>query len=271
MLYAITQTALSQEMEESFDLAGKAKADGLEIIIANENQSRLLGDNNLIKQIKTLANRHKLAVPSVNLSNLRERPSLIGTQQVIQASQEVIERGIQTASAVGAGVLVIPFFGKNLIETEDELNRAAKTLAELTEQAEQSQVTLGIESTLNCNQMTFMLDFLGHSPNVKIYYNTGNALARKFDPATLIRDLGRDSICQVHLKDVRIGESLPPNFDVPLGQGSVDFRTVAHALRAIGYDGWLALETPPGDSPLDTAKQNLNFAREIMSSPSMDD
>jgi sugar phosphate isomerase/epimerase len=32
-------------------------------------------------------------------------------------------------------------------------------------------------------------------------------------------------------------------------------------MRDIGYDGWLVLETPAGDDPLDSAKRNLEFVR----------
>ena len=82
--------------------------------------------------------------------------------------------------------------------------------------------------------------------------------------ATAIRDLGREAIGQIHFRDVRISEGQPPDYNLALGEGNVDFRAVVQALRAIGYDGWIILETPPGADPLASASANLAFARDAL-------
>jgi sugar phosphate isomerase/epimerase len=226
--------------------------------------ARSLGEPSLVKKLNGLKGRHQLPIPSLAMVDLCIHPSLIGRSELAQTAIRQVRRGLETAAAIGAGVLLLPFFGKNLIETEPELNNAAEALAQLAEPAEQAGVILGVESTLNVHQQLFLLGQTGHSPNVRIYFDTGNSLARKYDVATQIRDLGLGTICQVHFKDVRIAEGAHPAHDVALGTGSVDFRAVVGALRACRYDGWIVLETPPGADPLAATRANIAFAREAL-------
>ena len=152
----------------------------------------------------------------------------------------------------------------NIIELEEELTNAADALLPMVELAEQAGVVIGVESTLNFDQQQFLLNYLGGSGDVKIYLDTGNSLARKRDLAMGIRDLGRDAIAQIHFKDVSITEGQRPNFDVALGEGDVDFQAVTRALRAVGYDRWVIMETTPGDDPLEAGRKNIEFARSVL-------
>jgi hexulose-6-phosphate isomerase len=207
-----------------------------------------------------LSKQHHLAIPSLNLAFMAETPSLVQPGDLSTRAKHAVLGALTVASAIGAGVVLVPFMGKNSIEVEKEMKNAAANLANLAETAEEAGVVLGIESTLNFDQQQFLLDQLGNSPCAKIYYDTGDALVRKFDVATGIRDLGAERIAQVHLKDARIAEGKAPDYNVNLGEGDLDYRAVANALRAIGFDGWIILETPPGNDAIANGKKNLQFA-----------
>ena len=71
------------------------------------------------------------------------------------------------------------------------------------------------------------------SQNVLVYYDVGNATGGGFDVVKEIRWLGKDRICQVHLKD-------GSNY---LGEGKIQFVPIMAALRDIGYSGYAVLET----------------------------
>ena len=66
--------------------------------------------------------------------------------------------------------------------------------------------------------------------------------------------LGKDRICQIHLKDQGY-----------LGEGTIDFPKVMAAIKQIGFDGYANLET---DSPskviADDMRRNLKFVRDTM-------
>jgi L-ribulose-5-phosphate 3-epimerase len=73
----------------------------------------------------------------------------------------------------------------------------------------------------------------------------GNSTQHGFDILEEIRWLGRERICEVHLKD-------NPNF---LGKGKIDFPAVVDALADIGFDKWAQLET---DSPTRSIEDDMN-------------
>ena len=95
-------------------------------------------------------------------------------------------------------------------------------------------------------------------------YDVANVASRRQDPATELRDLGAGRLCGMHFKDVRLHGTQPAEWNIGLGQGQVDFVGVAQALKAIGYDGWITLETPPLEDPLGNAKINMAFARKVL-------
>jgi sugar phosphate isomerase/epimerase len=93
------------------------------------------------------------------------------------------------------------------------------------------------------------------SPALLVYYDVGNSTIGGFNIIEEIRWLGRERICEVHLKD-------NPHF---LGQGKIDFTAVVDALADIGFGGWAQLETssPTGSIENDMGA-NLRFIRQII-------
>jgi L-ribulose-5-phosphate 3-epimerase len=266
MRFGMNQSSLDPaNLERAFQAAREAGADGIEITCeALRTLMALLGKNGPAR-VNRLKKQYQLEVPSIGLCALKQGESLFGPPKVASQAAQIISKAIITAGQIEAKVVLVPFFGKATIELEEELERVVEALRDLAEEAEAAGQTLGIESTLNVNQQLHMLASLGDYSSVKVYYDTGDTLARKLDPATSLRELGKERMCQMHFKDVRLGEEgNPPDWNVPLGEGDVDFPAVASALRAMGYDGWIVLETPATDDPAAAAKANLKSARELL-------
>ncbi|MCJ7543912.1 MAG: sugar phosphate isomerase/epimerase [Phycisphaerae bacterium] len=260
-----TISAGQAHLDEAFALARRVGAEGIEVVYGGKAGAKSLERwADQAEELTALSEKHSLAVTGLNLGFLCDAPTLTGPRQTASRWQPVIRDALTVAAAVKAGAVVVPFFARNAIETQDHLDRAAGALADLVEGAEEASVVLGIESTLNFGRQQFLLDFLGNSAFAKVCYDTGEALARKLDPPTGIRDLGGGHIAPVHFKDVRVAEGQPPDFRVALGEGSVDFRAAAQALRAVGYDGWVVVEAPPTGDPLATARKNVEFAKQIL-------
>lgn len=260
-----TMSTGTTDLNDAFALARQAGAEGVEVVYAGKPGAQALSSwADEAQQLTTLATKHSLALAALNLAFLCDSPTFVSPRKIASRWQPVVRDALTVAAAAKADVVVVPFFARNAIETQDHLDHAAEALAELVDGAEEVSVVLGVETTLNFDQQQFLLDHLGNSPFAKVCYDVGNALARKLDPPTGIRDLGAEHIAQVHLKDVRIVEAQPPDFAVALGAGNVDFRAVAQALRAVGFYGWVILETPPTSDPLATARKNLDFARHAL-------
>jgi L-ribulose-5-phosphate 3-epimerase len=71
-----------------------------------------------------------------------------------------------------------------------------------------------------------------------------------------IRWLGKDRICQFHLKD-------NPHY---MGEGPIPFPAVMQAIRDIGFAGYANLETDthPNAEVAADMKRNLEFVRRLM-------
>jgi len=251
-------------LEESFQRARLAGAEGIEVCYSAPYGAKLVAQDEHKDELLKFARKFNLEIPSLCLSFLCDSPSLIGQPSNITSARRQVEAALELASAVGAKVVLLPFFGKNLIQIEEEINVAIAALTPLVEAAEEAAVILGIESTLNITQTKFLLNSLGDSEFVRSYFDVGNSLAHKIDPASGLRELGRAAVAQVHFKDVHLAEGKAPDFKISLGGGSINFRACVQALRAIGYDAWIVLETPALDDPIGSAKANLEYVRTLL-------
>jgi sugar phosphate isomerase/epimerase len=170
------------------------------------------------------------------------------------AAVSFIDRGIETARTMKAGVLLLPFFGKAALTNREEMGYVADIVKEHARTAQKAGILLGLEDTISAEDNAWMLDRIG-SPAVKVYYDIGNSTNNGFDTPKEIRWLGGKRICQIHIKDRGyLGES-----------GKID---VVENLRAIiesGYKGWLNFETssPSKDQEADL-KKNFEYLKKAI-------
>ena len=76
-----------------------------------------------------------------------------------------------------------------------------------------------------------------------------------FNVVEEIRWLGRDRICEVHLKD-------NPHF---LGEGTIPFPAIIDALTDIGFTGWAQLETESPTKSIEAdMTRNLGYVRGLV-------
>jgi sugar phosphate isomerase/epimerase len=161
------------------------------------------------------------------------------------AAVPFIDRGIETARAMKAGVLLLPFFGKAALSNREEMGYVADIVKEHADTARKAGIVLGLEDTISAEDNAWMLDRIG-SPAVKVYYDIGNSTNNGFNTPKGIRWLGGKRICQVHIKDRGyLGES-----------GRIDVAENLRALSEAGYQGWVNFETssPTKDREADLTK-----------------
>ncbi|MEP7273236.1 MAG: sugar phosphate isomerase/epimerase family protein [Acidobacteriota bacterium] len=172
--------------------------------------------------------------------------------------QRWVRESIPIAKKLGVRVILLPFFGKWALKTEQEMDFVGDALREIAPEAEKSGVILGLEDTISARDNARIME-RARSRAVLTYYDVGNSTNQGFNITEEIRWLGRSRICEVHLKD-------NPNF---LGQGKIDFPAVVTALAEIGYEHWAQLETdcPTGSVENDMAS-NLKFIRGLLSARS---
>lgn len=161
--------------------------------------------------------------------------------------------GIPITRKLNAGIMLLPFFGKGVLQTAAEKNFVGDALKEFAPEAEKAGVILGIENTISAEDNARMLD-RAKSPAVRVYYDVGNSTQNGFDVVKELRWLGKDRIADVHLKDTGY-----------LGEGKVDFPEVIRALADIGFSGFAILETSsPSGSIENDMRRNQAYVRKLM-------
>jgi sugar phosphate isomerase/epimerase len=168
--------------------------------------------------------------------------------------QKWVADSIGITRTLGAKVVLLPFFGRGALTTHAEMDYVGDALKELAPEAEKADVILGLEDTISAEDNVRIMD-RAQSKAVLVYYDVGNSTIAGFDPVKEIRWLGKNRICQFHLKD-------NPHY---LGEGKIDFPAVMQAIDDIGFTGYANLETDaPSKSVGDDLTRNLRFVRKLM-------
>jgi len=162
---------------------------------------------------------------------------------------------IRLTAALKTQVLLLPFFGRNALKTEEERNYVGDILRELASDAQKAGVILGLEDENSAEENVRIMD-RSRAGNVLVYYDVGNSTnIGGYDVVKEIRWLGKDRICQIHLKD-------KPLY---LGEGTIPFAQVLQAIRDIGFTGFANLETDSRPGFLDEdMRRNLSYVRGLL-------
>ncbi len=96
--------------------------------------------------------------------------------------------------------------------------------------------------------MARYIDELG-SPWVKAYFDVGNVMRWGY-PQHWIEVLG-NRIDKIHIKEyslkVAMRDGMGKGFDLPIGQGDINWARVREELKKIGFQGWATAEVSGGD------------------------
>ena len=267
MRIGVTHSALPvDELAEAFSQAAQLGFAGVEMDYPSAGLAASITQTGHARQLAEAASAAGVTLAGLCLTFFRDEPALIGKPETIERNIEMVLRTLGCAAEAGAEMVVLPFFGKNAIEIETELSRATDALLDLADHAEESGVCLVVESTLPFHQQDFLLSQLGRTGSVKVCCNTAVATARKLDAPTGLRQLKADDLAMVRFKDVRIAESMQPDYSVPFGEGNVHFNAVVQALRVLDYDGWVMVAPPDveGEPSFGAAQTALEFVNNLL-------
>ena len=165
-----------------------------------------------------------------------------------------VRDSVGVAKDLDVGVVLLAFFADGDIKGDPEGQaEVVRRLRKVAPEAEAAGVTLGIESWLSAEEHLRILDAVG-SPNVRVYYDVANAHKMGYDIYEEIRRLGRERICEFHMKE---------NGHL-LGEGPIDFARLGRLIDEIGYRGWLHIEgaIPEGGEVFESYVHNRRLLRE---------
>jgi L-ribulose-5-phosphate 3-epimerase len=256
MKYGLMNGCLPGAYPEIIRECGRLGFDGVELDVDANYEQNLLWSAEGRREIAGLLAERGLALASVCLGTFWTYSFASPDPAVRERGQGFVRDGIRWCVELGAKRILVPITPGAPEEGEEAPARWIEELRKLAPVAEQSQVYLAIENVgrgcgKSAEALLRIVDGVA-SPWVQIYYDFGNGLGLGNDPLAEIRTLG-PRIVQVHAKD--------PGGQY-LGEGRLDLPAVSAALKGIGYNQWLVLETPSTDDPTAAARRNLGSLRE---------
>jgi len=213
-----------------FEVASRIGLRGVELQIA-AGASHRLWEKATLQRYKREAFRWGVAIPSIS------GPFPPGETLLSAGAEDWIRRSIGAAEFLGASVILVPSFRENCPDPAqaEQFDPVAAMFQRLGPVAASAGVTLGWENSLSPAANARAIDAIGQA-NVRVYYDLDNMLHYGHGDQVLagIRLLGRERICQVHVKNQADPIAKP---------GRVDWTAALRELRAIGYEGWYIFES----------------------------
>jgi len=241
------------EMTGRIEALGRAKRlgfDGVQISLGRKVVDGQLPLDNpkLIAQYRDESRRLGIPIDGTCLDRLHD-----DCLKDSGAAPKWIADAIRITAAVGVRVLLLPMFFR-CDPAPNDFDYVGSVLRELAPDAEKAGVVLGLEDQLSAEENVRIMD-LARSHAVQVYYDVGNSTRWNHDVLREIPWLGRDRICQFHLKD-------NPHY---LGEGTIDFAKVLAAIQGIGFGGYANLETDAPSKSVDAdMRRNLAFIRGLL-------
>jgi len=223
---------------------------GVELQVASGRPN--LRDMDFARQNKKEATRWGVMIPS--LAGVWDRGVSILSSP--EAKPNLLQ-SIRVAELLGAGVILVAFFKENApdMSLESSYGPVVELLQAVAPQGADAGVVLGLENSLSPAGNRKLIDLVGH-PNVRVYYDLHNMAHYGHQQEAIpgIRLLGRERICQVHVKN---GTQL---IEEP---GPIDWKAAFEELNGIEYDGWYVFESQHSDRAqmIDATTKNIEFLR----------
>ena len=247
------------DIEDSFRIAADIGFDGVEVPFqAQDYQTELLWTPEGARRVRMLAETYGLETPSCIAGRYNLRGFAAEDPEIREEAVEVMLGLIDGCAEAGIGVILTAFFGKMAMETDQQVEWAIEGVRRCAPKAESRGVVLALEGTVTAEAWLAMIRRID-SEAVGVYYDVGNAVWLGYDAGAELRTLSDAGVLrQIHVKDMTVDKK-----NSPLGEGDVDWPAVAAAIEAIGYGGYLVLETPASGDPAVEQKGYLEFVKAL--------
>ena len=237
---------------ETFTIAKKIGLQGLQVSYNTNKDEQGLSNPDTLQAIRQASERTGVKIAGLAIGELNRIPYKSEAR-----TEEWVWKSIDAAKALGAPVILLAFFGNGeLREDEAGQKKVIERLKQVAPHAEKQGITLGIESYLSAQDHLKIIDAVG-SKAIRVYYDSRNSADAGYDIYKEIPLLGKDLICELHMKENGFR----------LGEGTIDWPRVGTLLKQIGYQGWMQIEgaTPQGAEVVACYQQNRLYLETIFS------
>ncbi len=249
------------DLEDAFRIAPEIGFDGLEVpfVRLEDYEDELIWTREGVAQLREWSEQYGIETPSCVAGRYNRRGFPDEDPAVREEAVELMLHLIDMCAEAGIGKILTAFFGDQMLDSEERIQRAIEGVKQCAPKAESRGITLALEGTVDADTFLRMIDAI-ESEAVGVYYDVGNALRFGHDGPAELRVLDEEGLLsQIHIKDMTYEHE-----NRPLGEGDVDWDAVGEALREISYDDYLVLETPRSDNPREDYADWLQFTRALL-------
>jgi sugar phosphate isomerase/epimerase len=236
----------------AFDVAKQIGLDGIMVNMGSVKNNLHLRDKALQQAYVSAAKRTGVKISSLAIGELNRVPYKSEPQ-----TEEWVWDSVDVAKNLGVPVILLAFFSKNDLRNDEAGKKeVVARLKKVAPKAERLGIILGIESYLTAGEHLDIIEKVG-SKSVKAYVDFRNTADAGYDAIKEVRELGRDNICELHMKENGF----------LLGQGNLPWQQIRDLVYEMGYygDGWMQIEgsMPKNADIVNSYKQNLSFLQDL--------
>ena len=251
---------LKTDWQESFALAKQIGFDGVELDVGADFKDSFLWNSESRKEVVALQQTTGVELPCICIGGLWQHSPANPDDAVRQTAEEFIAGTVRHCAEIGAWVILAPINDAGGQGYEVAMARWVDIMKRVAPVAEECKVCVALENCGCTAAYQLAMVQLVDSPYVQAYYDMANAKVAGDDPVEAIKLLG-SSLAQVHAKnwqELEDGQRQP----TPLDEGAIDVAACVQALKDVGYDDYVTLETPPLEDAKAQAANNLAFLRQ---------
>lgn len=264
-VFGIYEKALKpQPWKQLFEDVSSVGYDYLEISLdeSDERLDRLNWTEAQFNEVRNLAYKNGIRLFSVCLSGHRMYPLGSANKDTEMQGMEIMKKAIRFCQRLGVRVLQVAgydvFYEPHTNETG---KRYIENLKKSVEMASIAGVMLAIEPVevfIDSVEKAMEVVTQINSPWLQIYPDVSNMMSLGIDPVLQL-EKGKGHIVAVHIRD-----SLPNYFyNVPIGEGLLDFKAVFRKLKQMNYTGPYLVEMWNQEDP-DYLKTIINARKTII-------
>lgn len=236
----------------AFGIAKEIGLDGIMVNMGSESNQLKLRDLSVQQEYLKYSKETGIEISSIAIAELNNIPykSDPRTEQWVWDSVDV-------AKNLSVPVVLLAFFGNNDLRNDAKgKQEVVRRLKRVAPHAEKKDIILGIESYLSADEQIDIIDQVG-SKNIKVYYDFCNVTDAGLDTVKEFKKLGKERICELHMKENGF----------LLGSGVNDWKAIGQAIHETNYkgDGWMQIEgaIPKGADRVKSYQQNFQFLKNI--------
>jgi L-ribulose-5-phosphate 3-epimerase len=236
----------------AFEVAKQIGLEGVQVNLGSEQNGLHLRQTSRQQGYLAESKRTGVKIAGLAISELNKVP-----YKSEPRTEEWVWDAVDVANNLGVKVILLAFFSKNDLRNDEPGKREViRRLKMVAPKAEKLGITLGIESYLRAQEHLQIMDRVG-SKSVKVYVDFRNSADAGYDVIKEIKLLGKDAICELHMKENGF----------LLGQGTLDWKKIAQTLKEMDYvgGGWMQIEgaRPEGADIVESYRHNHEYLRTL--------